>query len=71
MEKRLSSNKEINKLVKKALKEGWRVEKSSNSHILFYPPNIDDGFVTVPSSPSSYRNYKNCLSKLKSKGLNL
>ena len=66
---RLSPNKEINDVVKLALKSGWRVERSGGSHILFFPPNVDDGFVTMSSTPSSYRNYKNALSRLRSKGL--
>jgi predicted RNA binding protein YcfA (HicA-like mRNA interferase family) len=53
------------------LKSGWRVEKSSGSHILFFPPDVDDGFVTMSSTPSSTRNYKNALSKLRSKGLEI
>jgi predicted RNA binding protein YcfA (HicA-like mRNA interferase family) len=68
---RLSPNKEVNGVVKKALKSGWRVEKSSGSHILFFPPDVDDGFVTMSSTPSSTRNYKNALSKLRSKGLKI
>lgn len=66
---RLSPNKEVNRVIKKALKSGWRVEKSGGSHILFFPPNVDDGFVTMSSTPSSTRNYKNALSRLRSKGL--
>jgi hypothetical protein len=71
MSKQLSPNKEIVKIVRKAQKQGWRVEKASSSHILFYPPNIEDGIVTMSSSPSSFRNHKNILSLLKAKGLKL
>ncbi len=71
MSNKFSSNKEVKKLVKKAIEQGWRVERSSNSHILFYPPNVDDGFVTVSHTPSSYRNFKNSISLLKAKGLSL
>lgn len=68
---RLSPSKEVNKIVKLAKKEGWRVEKTNSSHILFYPPDVDDGIVTMSSTPSSPRNFKNILSKLKAKGLKL
>lgn len=71
MGKQMSSNKEVNKLVKKAVKQGWRVEKGNANHIMFYPPNIAEGFVTVSSTPSSERNFKNGLSLLRSKGLNI
>jgi hypothetical protein len=69
MSKQLSSNKEVNKLVKKAVQQGWRVEKGNTNHIMFYPPDIEEGFVTVSSTPSSTRNFKNGLSMLKAKGL--
>jgi predicted RNA binding protein YcfA (HicA-like mRNA interferase family) len=68
---RLSPSKEINKIVKQAKREGWRVEKSGGSHILFFPPNVEDGFVTMSSTPSSTRNLKNAMSKLKAKGLKI
>lgn len=71
MSKQMSSNKEIMKIVRTAKKQGWRVEKASNSHILLYPPNIEEGFVTMSGSPSSFRNHKNVLSLLKAKGLKL
>lgn len=71
MSKQMSPNKDIMKIVRQAQKQGWRVEKASNSHVLFYPPNVDDGFVTVSSSPSSFRNHRNVLSLLKAKGLKL
>lgn len=68
---RLSPSKEINKLVRIAKKEGWRVEKTKNSHILFYPPDLDSGFVTMPSTPRSSRNFKNYVNELKMRGLNV
>jgi hypothetical protein len=71
MSKRMSSNKEINKLVKKALQQNWRVEKGNANHLMFYPPDSSEGIVTVSSTPSSTRNHKNMLSLLKAKGLNL
>lgn len=71
MAKQLSSNKEVMKIVRTALKQGWRVEKGGGNHILFYPPGGVEGFVTMSSSPSSTRNFKNALSFLRQKGLKL
>jgi hypothetical protein len=69
MSNKLSSNKEVNKLVKKAVKQGWRVEKNNTKHIMFYPPDIDKGIVTVSSTPSSPSNFKHYISLLRKKGL--
>jgi len=69
--KQMSPSKDINKIVKLAQKQGWEVVKTNGSHIIFYPPNARDGLVTMPSTPSSTRNFKNVLSLLKSKGLKL
>jgi len=69
MSLQLTSNKEIRKIIVKAEKQGWLVKKNSNKHILLFPPNVDDGFVTLSSSPSSDRNHKNMLQLLKRKGL--
>lgn len=71
MSKQMSSNKEVRKIIKKALQQGWRVEKGKANHILFYPPDGGEGFVTMSSTPSSPRNFKNVLSMLKAKGLKL
>lgn len=69
--KQMSPSKEVNKIVKLARKQGWEVVKTNSSHILFYSPNKVNGLVTMPSTPSSPRNFKNVLSILKSKGLKL
>ena len=69
MSKLISADKDVRSIVKLAVKAGWRVEKGNGGHILLYPPNKDDGFVTMSSSPSSSRNFKNVLMMLRSKGL--
>lgn len=71
MSNSMSSDKEVRKIIKTAKQAGWRVEKSGGNHILLYPPDKSDGMVTMPSTPSSTRNFKNMLSKLRSKGLNV
>lgn len=64
-------NKEVNALIRKAVKQGWRVEKGGTNHILFFPPDKESGFVTVSSTPRSSRNLKNTFNLLKAKGLKL
>lgn len=52
-----SSNKEVNRLIKIATQQGWRVEIGGSGHVKFFPP---DGEIVVisktPSSPNSNRN---------------
>jgi predicted RNA binding protein YcfA (HicA-like mRNA interferase family) len=71
MSKSVSSNKEVKNVVRLAVKAGWRIEKTNGGHVLLYPPNKEDGFVTMPTSPSSYRNFKNVLMMLRAKGLDV
>ena len=71
MSGKLSANKDVRQVIKVAKKAGWRIEKNGVNHIQLYPPNIDDGFVTMSSSPSSPRNFKNIKMILRSKGLNV
>lgn len=69
MSKLLSADKEVRNIAKLAIKAGWRVEKANSGHILLYPPDKGEGFVTMSSSPSSSRNFKNVILLLRSKGL--
>jgi hypothetical protein len=71
MGSKMSANKDVRQVIKEAKKAGWRVEKNGVNHIQLYPPNIIDGFVTMSSSPSSPRNFKNIKMILRSKGLNV
>lgn len=66
---KLAPSKEVNRLIKKAKQQGWSVRKTKNAHILFYPPDSALGFVTMPSTPSSTRNFKNYVNQLKMRGL--
>jgi hypothetical protein len=71
MPKSVSGNKEVRSIAKLAIKAGWRVEKTNSGHVLLYPPNREDGFVTMSTSPSSSRNFKNVLMMLRAKGLDV
>ena len=73
MGRQLSSNKEVNRIVKKAEREGWVVIKRKNNHLQFFPPNNDTDIIVMSSTPafSSSRAFKNILMKLKSKGLDV
>lgn len=71
MAKGVSSNKEVNEIVRIARKSGWKVEKNNKSHIMLFPPNKEDGFVTMSSSPRSTRNFKNIVMMLRAKGLDV
>ena len=71
MAKKLSNNKKINDIAKIAEAQGWRVIKGGSNHILFYPPDKKEGLVSMSSTPSSPRNFKNIIQILKSKGLDI
>jgi len=71
MTKNLSNNKEVNKIVRKAIESGWKAEKNGTNHIMLFPPNKNDGFVTMSSTPRSSRNFKNMIMKLRAKGLDV
>lgn len=42
MAKGFGSNKEIEKMIRLARKDGWEVELTRNNHIRFKPPNGGD-----------------------------
>jgi hypothetical protein len=60
-------NKEIIKLMRKARKQGWRVEVTRKNHIKFLSPF--GGIVVASGTPSENRGILNLKSRLKSKGL--
>lgn len=69
MSRQFSSDKDVRSIVRLAIQSGWKVEKGGGNHILFYPPDKEKGIVTMSSTPSSPRNHKNVLSKLRARGL--
>ena len=52
-----SSNKDINKLVRQKVREGWFWEKGRKHGKLHSPDG--DGYIAVPGSPSDYRAPRN------------
>ena len=71
MGNKMSSNKDVMKVVKKARKQGWRVTKAKSNHLQFYPPNNYKDIIVMSSTPRSPSNFKHCVSLLKDKGLNI
>lgn len=69
MQKKYSSNKEVNNVVQLAISLGWKVEKKRSSHIALYSPNTNSGVVIIPCTPSNARGWKNALSLLRKQGL--
>ncbi len=64
----MNHKKTVRRLVKQALEQGWKVTKTSSGHYRFIPPNPELPIVIVPSSPSDYHAWKNCLARLKRSG---
>jgi ABC-type sulfate transport system permease component len=60
-------HKELAKLMKLALRQGWRVELTRKCHIKFYVPNA--GIIVASSTPSDPRSIKNLRSQLRAGGL--
>jgi predicted RNA binding protein YcfA (HicA-like mRNA interferase family) len=61
---------DLRKIIKVARSQGWRVEQSpGSSHWMFYPPDKDNGLVTVSSSPSDRRAMINIKRDLRKAGL--
>jgi predicted RNA binding protein YcfA (HicA-like mRNA interferase family) len=59
-------DKEIAKLMRKAKKQGWRVEVTRKSHIKFLSPF--GGIVIASGTPSEHRGLLNLKSRLKARG---
>jgi len=61
-------NREVRKIVKAARKQGCRIkETGGGGHVQILTPN--GGIVTVSSSPSDERAYKNMRSDLRRQGV--
>ena len=60
------SNKDIQQLITKATKQGWRVERTKGSHLKWRPPRGQ--FVISAYSPSDPRAIKNIVKELKRRG---
>lgn len=60
-------NKELAKLMKLAIKQGWRVELTKKCHVKFYIPGGQ--IIVAASTPSDPRSIKNLRSQLRVGGL--
>lgn len=63
-----TNNKDINTLIKKATKAGWRFDYTKGKHVRGLAPN-GEGIVIVAVSPSSHRAYQEFRNRLKKNGL--
>lgn len=60
---RYSKDKDINRLIRQLIRLGWRFQKGRHGKLK--PPNTDSIFVTVPSTPSDRRAFRNFLGDLR------
>lgn len=68
-DRRLSPDRDMRALIKKALSQGWAVEKRNNNHLKWTSPN---GFVYYSSStPSDFRAIRKIAHGLRREGLKL
>lgn len=52
-----SKDTDINNLVKRLLKQGWKIRAKSRKHTVLIAPNSRR--IAVPSTPSDYRAFYN------------
>ena len=62
----ISRSKDLNDLVKRAVKQGWTVTLRNNGHLAWKSPR--GGVVFTASSPSDFRVIKNVIRELKKFG---
>jgi hypothetical protein len=65
----VSQDKDVKRLLKRARKQGWRVEESGRRHIRVYPLDPDAAPITVARSPGDWRNIRNLNADFKRAGL--
>jgi hypothetical protein len=64
-------SKDIDDIVRTAVKAGWRVEQSHGKHKVLFPPDPNQAQVVMPISISDYRAVKNLKSQLRKSGLQI
>ena len=58
------NDKDIEKLAKEALRNGWRVEITKGNHVMWYAPDGETKILSsLTGSPCSWRNFKHQLRK--------
>lgn len=63
--------KHLRKIIKKAKKQGWLVERTKNSHVKFIPKDKSQRPVYTGSTPSDKRALLNLKKDLERSGLKL
>jgi hypothetical protein len=63
----MSYRGDLNKVIKRAEAQGWRVEKRSE-YWLFWPPDKTISPARIAGTPSGRRSWPNFLAQLKRKG---
>lgn len=66
----MSQKKDMEQLVKRARRQGWRVEITNGGHYRFFPTNGDTPIIAA-YTPSGSRTIANTKSRLKRAGLQL
>jgi len=63
-------DKDTKKLVAKLTEQGWRIDESGR-HPKAYPPDIAKPMVTLSSTPSDRRSFKNMVAELRRSGADI
>ena len=61
--------KELKKMMKQAVAQGWKVEPTRNGHTKWIPADKSQDMVIAASTPSDFRSWKNLTAQLKRSGL--
>lgn len=62
---------EYKKLIRKAVEQGWREDRTSKGHPILYSPDKSVPPVVTSGTPSDYRAFRNFRANLKRKGVKL
>lgn len=65
----ITPNKDVNALIKKAQKQGWKIELTKSSHLRWTSP--DGRFFHSASSPSDFRAIKYIRQYLRKYGMKI
>ena len=65
------ASKDIAQLVRALQAQGWRVERSGGGHYKAFPPDTSKPMVTIASTPSDRRAFRNTIALLRRSGADL
>lgn len=63
-----TSDKDLRKLMRHAMRHGWRLELRRNNHMMWVPPNGAEVYFTS-MTPSDWRAVRNARAALRARGL--